>query len=160
MEIELFTESLTVGRNPKNCHVVLPALMEMSFFTGLFVESPKRALAYNTKAFTLMDFEIAELACETVNEEGQVHSLQPFLNVSLFPVSMTEQRNDWENRDWLKRNMKKVLFNNRVLFHCHEVLFIFEEHHSINVPLALEVLKEVAHRNFDEHCRRISYLVQ
>jgi hypothetical protein len=139
MYTERFTKALGGAEvendfKSKKLHVVCVGVNALTFynvFAGMAGLGPKASELVNT-----------------VNTKNETGTCWPKASLSLVPLTKYEDRNDFGNREVMRKHIKDALQAQSLYLKSPELLFAFEERGDFDNRLAMEVLREeVAHFN-------------
>jgi len=115
----------------KNIHLVCIAVNALTIY-GCYA-----------KAVGGLTNEEAETYVQNANQKNKSISLYPKLNLTILPLSIDENRNDFNERDILFENIKRSIDINEEIVKSSKMIFAIERRFDFNIDLALEILKEL-----------------
>jgi histidinol phosphatase-like enzyme len=81
--------------------------------------------------------------CIDANQNNEVRTLFPKINVSVFPLSIYEERNSWEDYEQMKNAILKIFEFDQKYLKSRRILFALEERYDFNRKLSYSILEEV-----------------
>lgn len=159
MRIETFNRSLNGPElmedlNNGKIHMVFVAANGLTFFNVFAVVNP---LARIEKGISS---EQASILCNLVNEKNETGTLYPKLNISILPLSRYENRDDWDNEDIMRKNIKDAFKANSLNIKSKELIFAFEARSDFNNYLAVKVLEQIAREYSDDDILEKVYYIR
>lgn len=118
-------------------HVVCVALNGLTFFNGLAIET------FEKEHRSYVSFEEGTRLCIDANQNNEVRTLFPKINVSVFPLSIYEERNSWEDYEQMKNAILKIFEFDQKYLKSRRILFALEERYDFNRKLSYSILEEV-----------------
>lgn len=116
----------------KNVHLVCLAKNELSVFNQYVVD--KLGISNNE----------ATRHVKTVNTKNEAGTLFPKYNITIVPLSIYENRNDFGNRAIFEKHVQDCFKANEKYIKCEKIIFGFEQNDDFDVVLFEEVLSEKA----------------
>lgn len=118
-------------------HVVCIAVNGLTFFNGLAIE------AFEKEHRNYVSFEEGTWLCIDANQNNEVRTLFPKINVSVLPLSIYEDRNSWEDYEKMKTAILKIFEIDQEYLKSRRIVFALEERADFNITLAYSVLEEL-----------------
>jgi|1048.fasta_scaffold02505_5 hypothetical protein len=158
MKIEPFNRGLgdfSVKEDLKNnkFHMVFVAVNALTFFNAFAVVDP------STETEKGISLEQATRLCEIVNEKNETGTLFPKLNITILPLSRYNGRDDWDNEERMKKNIKDAFLANSLYIKSRVLIFAFEARFDFNNELAVKVLEKVANEYNDDGILKKVYFI-
>ncbi len=94
-----------------------------------------------------MSFEDAASHSETVNRKNEVGNFYPKHNLTIVPLSIYQDRNDFGNREIFEKHVLDCFESNEKYIKCRKLIFGMESRGDFDYTLFEEVLIELA-RNY------------
>lgn len=104
---------------------------------------------FNVYATAIGDLshDSADIFVTKVNEENEVGTLFPKLNLTIVPLSIYKNRNDFGNSEIMRKLINDCFKSNEKYIKCSKLIFAFERVFDFDIDLALEILNEVLSEN-------------
>lgn len=78
----------------------------------------------------------------TVNKKNEVGNLYPNYSMTLFPLSIYEQRNDFRKIDVFEKHIIDCFDSNEKYIKCSKLIFLLEREYDIDIDTIFLVLKK------------------
>ena len=128
-----YSENINTDLLNKKIHVVCKAR------NGLTVYG-----SYLTAVCNVNKAEAVKYA-DTINFKNETGTLYPKHNISAVPVSIYNQRNDFGNREIMKKHILDCFLANEQYIKCGDLIFDLDNYdNDFDLDLAYQVLKEEA----------------
>ena len=114
----------------KNVHLVCISLNSLTIFQAYAVQ------------LLGMSFEDADKHVKVVNNKNEVGTFFPQYNITIVPLSIHENRNDFGNREVFDKHVQDCFDANEKHIKCDKVIFGFENRGDFDFALFEEVLSE------------------
>ena len=129
----------------KNVHLVCIAKNEASVFNRYVVDTLGMT---NNEAIR---------HTKTVNTKNETGTLFPQYNITIVPLSIYENRNDFGNRAIFEKHVQDCFDANEIHIKCEKVICGFEQNGDFDVALFEEVLSEKAENYNFIHTKEILF---
>ena len=159
MRIETFNRALNSPAlmedlNNDKIHMVFVAANALTFFNVFAVVNPFARIEKGISS------EQASILCNLVNQKNETGTLYPKLNISILPLSRYENRDDWDDEDIMRKNIKDVFKVNSLKIKSKELIFAFEARSDFNNYLAVKVLEKIAREYSDDDILEKVYYIR
>jgi hypothetical protein len=104
-----------------------------------------------------MIYQDASMLANRVNNVNETGTLHPKFAITIVPLSIFRERNNFGDRIIMKRNIEDCFLANEKLVQAMEVYFALEDRPDFDKILAIELINEVGARMDFVHTQIITY---
>ena len=126
----------------KKVHIICPAVNGLTTYN-----------AFAHAIGNMPNDQVGQLA-NTVNSKNETGTLYPKLNLTIIPLSIFENRNDFNNEELIKKHISDCFESEEKYIKSHRMIFVFEERSDFDSELALKILLE----NWENSNYNIEYI--